>query len=440
MLTLFFETHFYPGTVINGVDVSCNTIKAADKKLIDRAASYVLILNERGNVKERMKGSEIGLKFEMNYGSLSLKNRQNRTGLAMSFFYREALNIRNAFTYDENLLRECYSKLSCVDNSKVIEPKNATLVYLDGDYKIVEEVYGNRANDTVLYPYIKSAVMSGKDELDLEMIQCYIDPTIKSDSKKVKDIKNMLGNYINSEIIYTYNGGREVVDKYEISNWIEIDGDLNVTFDRMKMKSFINTLADHYDTCGKIRDFVTSSGTRIKIGGGDYGWKVDVNGEITDLIQAIKKGETILKEPMYSEKGAINILNDIGLTYVEIDLSKQHLWYYKAGILIADGDVVSGKNSYGYKTPEGIYRLKFKVENAILRGEDYSSNVSYWMPFNNNIGIHDATWRTEFGRDIYLTRGSHGCINVTYSLAEKLYNNISVGTPIVCYYTGNDSE
>jgi lipoprotein-anchoring transpeptidase ErfK/SrfK len=56
------------------------------------------------------------------------------------------------------------------------------------------------------------------------------------------------------------------------------------------------------------------------------------------------------------------------------------------------------------------------------------------MPFNGGIGIHDATWRRKFGGDIYKRDGSHGCINCPLSLAKTIYENIDVGTPIICYY------
>ena len=75
--------------------------------------------------------------------------------------------------------------------------------------------------------------------------------------------------------------------------------------------------------------------------------------------------------------------------------------------------------------------MNYKERNATLKGEDYESKVNYWLPFNNNIGIHDAGWRTEFGGQIYLTNGSHGCVNAPYEVAEKIFQNIEAGTPII---------
>lgn len=77
--------------------------------------------------------------------------------------------------------------------------------------------------------------------------------------------------------------------------------------------------------------------------------------------------------------------------------------------------------------------LNYKQENAILRGENYESKVTFWMPFNGNIGIHDASWRYSFGGEIYKGNGSHGCVNAPKYLAKTIFENIEDGTPIICY-------
>jgi hypothetical protein len=430
---MFFQTHFYLGTVINGVNFSCKTTKEVEEVLTDLAASYALELDERGGVKEQIKGSEIGLRFNAEIGSQSIKEEQNRVSPFISLFNHKVLKISNALIYDENLFKARLARLSCIDSSKATETKNASLVYAKDGYKIVKEIYGDKADQDILYSSISNAVLNNKTKLDLEKAKCYTDPTITADSQQVKDTKIMLEKYITAKITYRYAGGREVVDTDEILQWLELDNDLNVIFNSAKMKSFVNALASHYNTYGTVRDFTTATGAAIKIGGGDYGWRVDVNGEIAYLTEAVKKGEKASREPLYSHSGASYNANDIGNTYVEINLAAQHLWYYQNGALLAEGDVTTGNVSNGNGTPTGIYRLKYKDTDAILRGEDYSVPVAYWMPFNNDIGIHDATWRTEFGGKIYLTSGSHGCINAPYSLAETIFNNISPGIPVVCY-------
>ncbi|MBQ7219118.1 MAG: L,D-transpeptidase, partial [Ruminococcus sp.] len=85
-------------------------------------------------------------------------------------------------------------------------------------------------------------------------------------------------------------------------------------------------------------------------------------------------------------------------------------------------------------TPKGVYYINNKARNINLVGADYVSFVEYWMAFiGGSYGIHDASWRSSFGGSIYKGNGSHGCVNTPYEAVKKIYNNVSVGTPVVIH-------
>ncbi len=120
-------------------------------------------------------------------------------------------------------------------------------------------------------------------------------------------------------------------------------------------------------------------------------------------------------------------------TYVEINISMQHMWYYKNGKLIVSTDVVTG-NKNSMDTPKGFHSVVSMARNTVLSGANYSSFVSYWIGFlGSGYGIHDASWRDDFGGDIYNGNGSHGCVNTPYYNVQKIYNNITYGTPVIIY-------
>ena len=160
---------------------------------------------------------------------------------------------------------------------------------------------------------------------------------------------------------------------------------------------------------------------------------IDQEAEIEALTDHIKKGEVIVKEPAYIQKANQRGEDDIGNTYLEINLTRQHLWFYKDGKLITHGPVVTGNPSRGFSTVLGSYMVVYKQKNATLVGPGYAAKVTYWMPFFGGIGVHDATWRSSFGGEIYKHRGSHGCVNAPFSLAKIIFENIEEGTPVIIY-------
>lgn len=118
---------------------------------------------------------------------------------------------------------------------------------------------------------------------------------------------------------------------------------------------------------------------------------------------------------------------------MEVNLTAQHLIYYKDGKVVVDSDFVSGDVAKRRRLPTGAYGLYYKERNRTLRGQGYASPVSFWMPFNGGVGFHDAKWRGSFGGDYYKWKGSHGCVNLPYSAAKTLFENIESGCAVLVY-------
>lgn len=433
-MSIYFSTHFYFGSIVNNINASGKTVEQLDKEMLSKYETYTLVLQERNGVKEQIKASDIDLEYNAKGKIQVLKDSQNSFMWIHALFKPKTSEIYGMVTYDEKLLKERFDNLSCFDSKKIIGPRNANFKYSLNGYVIVKEVMGNKINSKTLYANIVNAIVKGETVVNLETKNNYINPKYTSSSKEVINTKNLLHKYTTSKITYTFTGGQEVIDASIINKWITVNENLAIIFDENKMKSTLAIIDNNYDTYGKERDFVTSLGITLKIGGGSYGWLVDRRGEVADLITVIKKGQTIAKEPRYLQTAVSHNINDIGNTYVEINLTKQHMWFYKNGNLVADGDVVTGNSSRNLATPAGIYAIQYKENNATLKGEDYSTPVDVFMPFNGNIGIHDASWRKgKFGGNIYLTNGSHGCVNSPPNLAKTIFKNIEDGTPVVCY-------
>lgn len=432
--TIYFTNHFYFGSTISCVNVSGKTVEEVDEQMPSEVEEYTLELQERGNVKEQIRASDINLEYNSDGKVKELKEKQNPFAWIIAIFDKKDSKVEEVVTYDEELLQGYLDKLSCLDSSSIIEPQNPSFQYTDDGYVIVDEVCGNKINKDILYDGVINAILKGEKTINLEASGCYENPQYTSNSQEVIDTKDMLNKYTNLKITYTFGHKTEVLDGSTINNWLKVNENLQIIFDEKKIKSYLDKLSSTYDTVGKTRDFVTSLGATIKVSGGDYGWSINKNEEVQELIETIKDEQSITKEPRYLQTAIYHDDNDIGNTYVEINMTKQHLWFYKNGVLLVEGDVVTGNVNNNCSTPTGIYKLKYKQKDATLKGEGYSTPVNFWMPFNGGIGIHDASWRYAFGGNIYKTNGSHGCVNAPYELANKIFNNIEGGSPIICYY------
>lgn len=129
---------------------------------------------------------------------------------------------------------------------------------------------------------------------------------------------------------------------------------------------------------------------------------------------------------------------NIGKTYIEIDISDQKMKYYKNNKKVLSTAVVTGKNST--PTVTGIFNVYQKAYDYTMRGYDpitkvleYESHSDYVLKFYKTYYIHDASWRSEFGDNLYKEDGSHGCVNTPYQKAKTLYNNVEVNTPVVIH-------
>ena len=432
-MTMYFKNNFYFGSVINGMNVTGKTVGEVEKELSNEIDTYTLELQERGDKTEQIKAIDIGLKYDGDKIK-ELKDNQNNITWISALFKKKDPVMSQIVTYDEEMLNKCFNNLSCFDSSNIIKPKNASFKYAEDGYEIVDEVNGNKINKDALYDSVVDAILNTKPTINLESNNCYENPQYTSKSQEVIDAKNLLDKYVALKITYNSGDKTEILDGSTIHNWLEVNENMEITFNEAKVNNYVYKISSIFNTFGNTRNFLATSNKTIQVSGGNYGWIVDNAKEAKDLIETVKNGQDVTKEPVYAQTAKSSGSNDIGNTYVEVNMTKQHLWFYKNGSLVVEGDVVTGNSSTNTLTPAGTYVLNYKERNATLIGEDYSSPVEYWMPFNGNIGIHDASWRTEFGKQIYMTNGSHGCVNSPFELAKTIFENIDAGTPIVCFY------
>lgn len=432
---IYFMNHFYFGSKVNGSNISHKTVDEVENQIKSYISSYSIMIKCRDNVEETINAEDLGLEYISDGKIKELKNNQNPFTWVKSPFQSDELEMKVNIKYDEDLFNSKFNDLSCLKDENVIEPKNAYIDFNGNEFEIKSETMGNRIKKDDFYNKLVDAILSGNPTLDLESEDLYEKPAFYMNSEAVINAKDNLNKFISTAITYQIGSAMEGIDGKTIKDWVGVNEDFTTYIDEGKVRNYINQLAYKYNTVGKNKKFKTTEGNEIEVAGGNYGWRINIEKEVQDLYNSIENGEVATREINYIQKAHGYGDNEIGQTYVEIDFTKQHMWFYKDGNLVIDGDIVTGNVSLGHTTPTGAYRLNYKEANTNLVGEDYVSPVAFWMPFNGNIGIHDASWRDEFGKDIYLTNGSHGCVNAPYDLAQGIFNLIQPGDPVICYYS-----
>lgn len=434
ILSFYYNNHFYHNTVINGVMTSNKTVNGAKEKINDQVRTYSLSLKERNDESEQIQGVNIELNTVFDETIQTLLEEQNGFTWPVSIFKKHQFKVKTMIEYDEALLAKQVDELACFETEHSIEPVNAYISdYNDQGYEIIPEDNGAKVKKEVLLEAVKNAITSLKPSLSLDESDCYEKPVVTTENEKLQKALKKMNKMVGTKITYEFGDVTEVLDGSQINKWLSMDEKYKVSLDKEGIKEFVNYIGKNYNSFGKIRTFQTSYGDVLQIQGGDYGWWLDRTTEISDLAELIKDGKELIREPAYFQVAQQYGKDDIGNTYVEINLTAQHLFFYKEGKLIVETDFVSGNISKKYGTPTGTYPIQYKETEAVLIGEDYETPVKYWMPFNGNIGLHDASWRSSFGKDIYMKKGSHGCINMPPAAAKTMFENISRGVAVVVY-------
>ena len=444
-ISVYFMSHFFVNTKINGKNFSGKTASDVEKYLQTNIKDYKLTILENEGRQDVISGSEIGLEYRAGTEAEKLLKDQNGFAWPKAFFTENSRKVSVNVSYNEESLNQRISQLSCLQTEQT-PAENAKPEFDGNQYVIKPEVYGNAVDKERLTEQVKVHITEFQPQLDMVETKCYAKPKYVEDSKEVQEACDAMNKYVNASITYPMNEP-VVVDKALISQWLQVDGEMKVSLNTEAMKQWFTAFGDKYDTQGTTRTFTTPAGKSATVTGGTYGWSIDEDTELVNLQNSILNGEVVTREPAYYAGGtaAAHSGQDWGNTYAEVDMSAQHMWYVQNGQVVLETDVVTGEPIPSRITPEGVYSLMWKQRDATLVGDikpetgkpEYETDVAYWMQVTSSgVGFHDAIWQTAFGGTLYQIpgTGSHGCINMPLDQAGALFNMIEPGTPVIFHW------
>lgn len=451
--TIPYKGKFFPNTYINGVDCSGMTPSEAEAAISRDAQNYVLTVKFRNNVERQIKGSDINYRFISNDTIRQAVADQNTLALFFERNKRHDYEVDVQFSYDEALLDSIISAIPELQAENMVAPVDASVAYQDGSWVVTDSDNGTTLTPEPVIEAIKEAITKEQPEIIVEDLNVYQNAAQGADSQLLQTQVTQLNEYANANITYTLpDGSTRAITPDMLKGWLVQNADGTYTKDdatfQTNAAAFFKEIGNVVDNVKKERLFDSTEHGTITIpanANNAYGNEVDEAACITKMTEYVSQHYNGTAELEYVKRELGTENHGVGTTYVELDLSEQHLWFYKNGSLVFETtNITSGAMTTWRYTPPGSYALAYKKKDHTMKGEIdpatnepiYTQHCDYWMPFITNLGIgfHDLS-RSSYGGDVYITNGSHGCINMTLSEAGQLYDLIDAGTPVIVYYS-----
>ncbi len=199
---------------------------------------------------------------------------------------------------------------------------------------------------------------------------------------------------------------------------------------------YLEKLKKKYDSESGNVSFTNHKGVKMMIASTNCGWHMNVEMSRINLEEGADN-ELEVVDPAWNSGCVYSSKNGVGDKYVEVSIDEQKVFLIEEGEIIVESDCVTG--TYGYsETTKGVFQVQGKASPTTLKDEDKNGNkyeqpVEYWIAFNGSQGMHDASWRGQFGGDIYKSWGSHGCVNLPLDAAKRIYEEVYMYYPVIVY-------
>jgi len=411
------------------VNIGFQTTEKAKALLTDMIENYTFQIKASNDLTYQAHLSDIVENYNIDGILQRLVNKRK-----VFFRTNYILPMQNDFNFDSAKVQALLEQITA-EQGEPTPSEDAKIIFNaeQNAFVIQPEKQGNIMTENAS-EILERALADFQQNIDLLEAGCYIKPIVLKDDPSFQAKLDIYNTYAKEKIVFQANGVAEELLPDQYCTWFDVAEDGTASINEDQLNNYVNTLNQKYTTCGAPRSFTTSTGEQITLQQGDYGWIFNTEQFRSALKEKIMAQDSTPSDLPFSQYAAVlGGERDFTQSYVEVSIDNQELWMYIDGKVIVDTPVVTGCVEKGYSTPKGIYSLTYKTRDAVLRGEGYETPVSYWMPFNGGVGLHDAPWRDSFGDDIYIYSGSHGCVNIPPNEASVIYNNLVDTMPIIVW-------
>ena len=445
VLVFYYREGFSLNTWINGVYCTGKTVEEVNSELLSHTEAPNVVIVDKAGEEYTIALADVDYRADFGSALEAYRQEQNPYLWVDNVLLHSRRTLAPAVTVDEEALRRAYNALEFVQTEQERITDYSLTRDTEGAYAFTDGL-SDRIDLEKAFLALKEIVENGQETLNLQESGCYYEITPDESQKTLRNLWKEIERFQTCDIVYCFGEERHPVTAADCASFLTAQNGLPVqdekgsfVLDEEAVAAYVQSLAEEYDGYGRTRQFHSTRGDVITIEGGTYGSKMDRKKETAYLREhlldpSVHTGIPQTHIPIYEREAFCYGKNDIGDTYIEVDMTEQKMYYYEKGVLKLETEIVTGNMRRRMGTPEGVNFVYNKQKNRVLRGPGYASPVKFWMPVKGGIGIHDAGWRKEFGGDIYQTAGSHGCINTPKDKMEELFDCVQIGTPVVMFY------
>ncbi len=428
----YFSHHYFPGTMICGVNAGLQTPEDIRDLLKEDTDNYVIKVTS-GAIKDKLKGPDAGLTYTCVKDETILPGLLDAQDTRLWFNHlQETFENDYDVVLDEDTLRKSIESLDCIASDQVQPSTDAYIDKQDGKYVIIPEVQGNELNKDVFFEELKGHILSRDSAYAPD---CYIPPVVTSKSKELTKQIEAYEQVANNVITISSPYEEITLEGEELAKLITLkNGKVKVR--TSKLEAYVeDKIRWQFNTIGDTKWVSTPGSGSFSVSGGTYGNVVDCEGTVEKLKEAILDAQEITISPAYSKAETYLSNGGLGSTYIDVNIAKQKVWVVYNGEVVLTSKCVTGNVSENNGTPTGIYWIEYKRENYQMNEYGNGVIVKRWMCISNEtgVGLHDAKWRSSFGGNIYKTNGSHGCVNLPTKAAKQIYEYAFGTMPVVVH-------
>lgn len=349
----------------------------------------------------------------------------------------------SAIVMDPERLSEKVASLSCFTGDSYEACEDAQVVWNGWCAEVIPEIEGCEPDAEGLARALVKTANSERHTVNLEEKDLYLKPALTEESSQIAETVERMENAAATTISHEIGWWEPTLDVYTFGDFLSADDAGNIHVDE-------GCLADYYEELAEDYDLYESRDEALREKRQMEAYLIDVDAAVAKAKTAIESGESRsvsfdsfeitsqdVAKILAEEKGEVleRIKREKGDDFIYIDIDDQFMWFFKDGEPLVATSVTTGTKDV-YDTPTGDYELEYKSTAVTLRGDNgdgtsYASFVNFWLPFDGPYGIHDSSWRSDYGGEHYLYAGSHGCVNTPYEAVATIFENIEEGCPVI---------